>query len=90
MMPRFSLKELLIAITMAALGFGLISVAWQPSIILNRYVDQFGISVALMHLCGSSLAGAGVLHPIGKSVKGAWFGAVAAVPGFIIAAYVSS
>jgi hypothetical protein len=81
-MPRFSLKDLLTAITMAALGFGLIAVAWR--LISNRYIDQFGISAAVMYLCGCSLTGAGVMHPFGKTAKGAWFGAMAAVPALIV------
>lgn len=85
-MPRFSLKELLTAIAMVSLGFALMAVALRPSLVLDRHVDQFGVCIALIYLCGTSLTGAGVMYPFEKTAKGAWIGAVAAVPGFIVAA----
>ena len=75
-MPRFSIKDLLLATTMVAVGIGAALLAQQ----LAKSLEYPGAALAIAELGlwvgGSALAGAGVLYPFGRAVVGAAVGLV--------------
>ena len=68
-MPRYSLRALLLSVTLLAGGFCLMGVAFQPNTVTGDWGE------ALCGLGGSARFGAGLMTPFGKP----WIGAAAGI-----------
>ena len=76
-MQRYSIKDLMIATAVVALGlFMAVSVLkpwWEP------YLETYWFIVLGGYFGGSAIAGAGLMYPFKKSKLGAWLGVAVGV-----------
>jgi hypothetical protein len=72
-LPRFSIRDLIIATTMVAVGLGLVTIAFSVK------WPEPGLIFFAFYFGGLILTGAGAMHPFKLTVEGCVIGALLAI-----------
>ena len=76
-MPKFSIKDLLIATAIVAVGLTIALFALNPR--WEPYIEKFWYVLLAEYLVGCAIAGAGLMYPFKRSKLGAKLGMVVGV-----------
>jgi hypothetical protein len=71
-LPHFSIKDLIIAVTMTGLGLGLLSM------VNGGWLVEHGLLQLALYLGGAAITGAGLLYPL-SPIDGAFVGSILAI-----------
>jgi hypothetical protein len=83
-MPRFSLRKLLISLTLVTVGLGFLHWMFADESVADRPSGQALLGT---WFAGCILTGMGLLMPLNRPIVGAFIGLAFAIIGFVLLAY---